>query len=91
VHSLTEVIYDVFDFFSNRFKFPTIFIVYQTIAVLVYSSLSLIGWVWRKELLCKSRDLTVGLNAENTTIKCKIIGKPIVTSGKEMLHVCDSK
>ena len=60
------------DFFTCRFKFPSVFIIYQNITVVVYAIFILVGYTAKTPLFCNSDDVTE--NLDNPTPFCTIIG-----------------
>ena len=60
-------------FFQYRFKFPSVFIIYQNITVVVGAVFVLIGYTAKEPLFCSSDDVTESL--DNATSFCTIIGR----------------
>ena len=60
-----------------RFLFPTVLILYQTVAILIVSALDLLRYNSTDDLLCSSKDLTESLKAENSTPLCEFLGTSI--------------
>ena len=60
---------------SCRFKFPSVFIIYQTITVTVYAILILIGYTAKEALFCSSDDVRESL--EKPTPFCILIGRTL--------------
>ena len=56
-----------------RLKFPSIFIVYGTIAIGTFEFSVLVGYIDRKTLLCTTRDLMQSI--DNPTPFCRFQGK----------------
>ena len=57
---------------AYRFKFPSVFIIFQTITVSVYAVFLLIGYTDKQALFCSSDDVIETL--DNPTPFCTIIG-----------------
>ena len=60
-------------FFSLRFSFPSIFIVYSVIALGVLEVLMIIGYFDHTSLFCSSRSLSKSI--EDVTPFCKVQGE----------------
>ena len=67
-----KVIVQLDFFFTCRFKFPSVFIIYQNITVVVYAIFILVGYTAKTPLFCSSDDVTESL--DNPTPFCTIIG-----------------
>jgi len=59
-----------------RFKFPSVFVIFQTITVSVYIVFVLIAFTDKEELLCSSDDLVEII--DNPTPFCTIIGRNVM-------------
>ena len=59
--------------FQYRFKFPSVFIIYQNTTVVVYAIFVLVGYAAKEPLFCSSDDVQESL--DNPTPFCTIIGK----------------
>ena len=57
---------------AHRYRYPTIFIIYQTIPVLVQAVVFLVGYGARRQLFCQSRDWIESIT--NPTHFCIITG-----------------
>ena len=64
-----------FFFIQCRFKFPSVFIIYQNITVVVYAIFVLVGYTAKEPLFCSSDDVQESL--DNPTPFCTIIGKRV--------------
>ena len=60
-------------FFQYRFRFPSVFIIYQNITVAVGAIFVLVGYTAKEPLFCSSDDVQESL--DNPTPFCTIIGK----------------
>ena len=63
-------------FSTCRFKFPSVFIIFQTITVSVYAVFILIGYTDKETLFCSSDDVVESMNS--STPFCTIIGRNIL-------------
>jgi len=59
-----------------RFKFPSVFVIFQTITVSVYLVFVLIAFTNKEELFCSSDDLVE--NIDNPTPFCTISGRNVM-------------
>ena len=65
----------IWGFFDCSWEFPSVLMVYQTIAVLFFSTVDLVSYATVKELVCSSRDLVESLEVQNSTPFCIFGGK----------------
>ena len=59
-----------------RFKFPSVFVIFQTITASVYLVFVLIAFTDKEELFCSSDDLVE--NIDNPTPFCTITGRNVM-------------
>ena len=59
-----------------RYRYPSIFVIYQTIPTTVLAVLVLVGVSARTKLFCRSKDLVESV--KNPTPFCIVTGKPHV-------------
>ena len=65
-------------------------ILYQSIAVLVVTTLDLLRYIPRNILVCSSKDLIENLDVENATFYCQFIGMSIYVLCKKTIIYSNS-
>ena len=71
--STTEVVQLLFH--TYRLKFPSIFIFYHCVSLLIYSSVNFISRVNKKDVICGSKNLLHNIADENIApFFCRLVG-----------------
>ena len=65
----------IWGFFDCSWEFPSVLMVYQTIAVLFSLTVDLVSYATVKQLVCSSQDLVESLEVQNSTPFCIFVGK----------------